>query len=301
MGYLVGPRINAGGRIGDAGLGARLLTVQDEDEASTIAATLDKLNRERQGLEAAAVETAEAEALVQIGLDDAGATIVVAGQGWHPGIVGIIAGRLREKFGRPSFAIALNAGGGGTGSGRSIPGVDLGRSVRAAVESGALAKGGGHAMAAGVTLAPNGLATFRTFIEADLRATTVQARAVDAILVDATLTAAGATSAVVGAMERGGPYGAGNPEPIFALPLHRVAEVARVGRNHVRLRLQSGDGATLDGIAFRVADEPLGRALLAARGDAMHLLGAISIDRYAGRERVRLRVLDAAPGDPSLK
>ena len=294
LGYLVGPRINAGGRIGDAALGARLLTVGNDEEAAAIATTLDALNRERQALEAAALESAQAEALAQVGLDGAGATVVVAGEGWHPGIVGIIAGRLRETFGRPAFAIALHAGG-GTGSGRSIPGVDLGRSVRAAVDAGALVKGGGHAMAAGVTLAPGGLAAFRAFLEADLRAATTEVRAADAMLVDATLTAAGATIAAHGDIERAGPYGAGNPEPVFAWPSHRLVDVARVGANHLRLRAQSGDGATLDGIAFRIADEPLGRALLAARGEPVHLAGTLGVDRYAGRERVRLRLLDAAP------
>ena len=293
LGYLVGPRINAGGRIGDAALGARLLTLRDEAEATALAAQLDQLNRERQVMEAAVLKTAEAEALAQVGLDDGGAAIVVAGEGWHPGIVGIIAGRLREKFGRPAFAVALH-GGGGTGSGRSIPGVDLGRAVRAAVEAGLLVKGGGHAMAAGITLGQGGAAAFRAFIEAEVRAVTLEARASEALLVDATLTAAGATLAATGDMERAGPYGAGSPEPVFALPGHRLVDVARVGTNHVRVTVQSDDGAKLDAIAFRAADEPLGRALLAARGEAMHLAGTLGIDRYGGRERVRMRILDAA-------
>jgi single-stranded-DNA-specific exonuclease len=295
LGYLVGPRINAGGRIGDAALGARLLTLQDEDEATAIATTLDKLNRERQAMEATALEVAEAEALLQVGLHDDGASIVVvAGEGWHPGIVGIIAGRLREKFGRPAFAIALHAGG-GTGSGRSILGVDLGRSVRAAVEAGVLVKGGGHAMAAGITLGPAGVDAFRTFIEADLRAATQDSRAGESLQIDASLTAAGATTALVADLDRAGPYGSGNAEPIFAFPSHRLVDVARVGTNHVRLRIQSGDGSTLDGIAFRIADEPLGKALLASRGERMHVAGTLAVDRYGGRERVQLRLLDAAP------
>ena len=294
LGYLVGPRINAGGRIGDAALGARLLTLTDEDEATAIAATLDRLNRERRLIEAAMLENAEAKALTQVGLDDRGASIiVVAGEDWHPGIVGIIAGRLREKFGRPSFAIALHPGG-GTGSGRSILGVDLGRSVRAAVDGGVLVKGGGHAMAAGVTLGQGGVAAFRAFIENDLAAAATEARAAEALLVDATLTAAGATPALIADLERAGPYGSGNPEPVFALPAHRVVDVAPVGKGHVRLRARSGDGVMLDAIAFRAADEPLGRALLAAGGMPMHLVGTLALDRYGGRERVRLRLLDAA-------
>jgi single-stranded-DNA-specific exonuclease len=295
LGYLVGPRINAGGRIGDAALGARLLSITDETEAAAIAATLDRLNRERRVLELETLEVAEAEALAEVGLHDEGAAIiVVGGEGWHPGIVGIIAGRLREKFGRPAFAIALS-GGGGTGSGRSILGVDLGRSVRAAVEAGVLAKGGGHAMAAGVTLGAGGLAAFRVFIEADLQAATQDARAAESLLIDATLSAAGATSALVADLDRAGPYGSGSPDPVFAFPAHRIVDAAPVGQGHVRFRAQAGDGSTLDGIAFRAAEEPLGQTLLAARGTDLHLAGTLTVDRYGGRERVKLRLLDAAP------
>ena len=298
LGYLVGPRINAGGRIGDAALGARLLTLTDEDEATAIATTLDRLNRERQAMELATLEVAEAEALAQVGLHDEGAAIVVvAGEGWHPGIVGIIAGRLREKFGRPAFAIALQAQGNdsvGTGSGRSVLGVDLGRAVRAAVDAGVLVKGGGHAMAAGVTLGPGGVAAFRAFIEAELAVAATAARAVEALAIDATLTAAGATPALVADMERAGPFGSGSPDPVFALPSHRIVDVTTVGKGHVRLRARAGDGTKLDAIAFRAAEEPLGRALLEAVGRPMHLAGTLSLDRYGGRERVQLRLVDAA-------
>ena len=295
LGYLIGPRINAGGRIGDAALGARLLTLRDESEATAIATTLDRLNRERQALEAATLELAEADALAQVGLyDDGAAIVVVAGDGWHPGIVGIIAGRLREKFGRPAFAIALHAEG-GTGSGRSVLGVDLGRGVRAAVEAGVLVKGGGHAMAAGVTLAPGGLDRFRAFIEAELQEAATDARAAEALLIDATVTAGGATPDLIADLDRAGPYGSGSSEPIFVLPSHRIVDVAEVGKGHVRLRAQAGDGSTIDGIAFRIASEPLGRALLDGRGQTMHLAGTLSLDRYGGRERVRLRLVDAAP------
>ncbi len=296
LGYLVGPRINAGGRIGDAALGARLLTLTDDDEAAAIAAQLDRLNRERQVMEQATLAVAEAEALAQVGLHDEGAAIIaVGGTDWHAGLVGIVAGRLREKFGRPAFAVALGEDGRGTGSGRSMPGVDLGRSVRAAVEAGILVKGGGHAMAAGVTLGPGGLAAFRAFVEADLATAAREARASEALDVDATLTAAGATPALLADLDRAGPFGSGSPEPVFALPAHRLVDVAEVGTGHVRLRVQAGDGATLDGIAFRTAAEPLGRALLAGRGERFHLAGTLTLDRYGGRERVRLRLVDAAP------
>ncbi len=297
LGYLVGPRINAGGRIGDAALGARLLTLGDEDEATAIAAQLDRLNRERQAMEQATLAEAEAEALAQVGLHDEGAAIIAVGAvGWHAGIVGIVAGRLREKFGRPAFAVALGEDGGGTGSGRSVPGVDLGRSVRAAVDAGVLVKGGGHAMAAGVTLGSGGLPAFRAFIEAELSAAALEARACEALDIDATLTAGGATPALLADLERAGPFGSGSPEPVFAFPGHRLVDVAEVGTGHVRLRAAAGDGTTLDGIAFRTATEPLGRALLAGRGERFHLAGTLTLDRYGGRERVRLRLVDAAPG-----
>jgi single-stranded-DNA-specific exonuclease len=291
LGFLIGPRINAGGRIGDAALGARLLTVQDEAEAARIAQDLDRLNRERQTIEAATLERAHAEALAQAGLDAAPRVIVTAGEGWHPGVVGLVASRLREKFGCPAFAVAIN-GGVATGSGRSVPGVDLGRIVRAAVEARLLVKGGGHAMAAGITLDPARLPDFRAFLEASLAGL---AFGDDALLVDAALTAAGADARLIADLERAGPFGAGNPEPVFVLPAHRLVDVAPVGTGHIRLRAQAGDGARIDGIAFRVADEPLGRALTALRGAPVHLAGSLTLDRWGGRERVQLRVLDVAP------
>lgn len=298
LGYLLGPRINAGGRIGDASLGARLLTLDDEDEAAEIAAQLDALNRERQGIERVTLEIAEAEALAQVGLRDDGAPVIVVGGGtWHPGIVGIVAGRLRERFGRPAFAVALREGG-GTGSGRSVPGVDLGRSVRAAVEAGVLAKGGGHAMAAGVTLGRGGLETFRAFVNDDLGAASQATRAQSALLVDATLAAGAANVALHADLERAGPFGSGSPEPVFAFPAHRLVDVAPVGTGHLRFRIQAQDGATLDGTLFRAAEEPLGRALQAARGSLIHAAGTLMLDRYGGRERVRLRLVDAAPFEP---
>ncbi|MDR3462784.1 MAG: single-stranded-DNA-specific exonuclease RecJ [Beijerinckiaceae bacterium] len=294
LGYLVGPRINAGGRIGDAALGAKLLGIASESEATEIAATLDRLNRERQAMEAATLEEAEAEALRQVGLQGEGASVImVAGPDWHPGIVGIIAGRLREKFGRPAFALAL-ANGSATGSGRSVVGVDLGRSVRGAVEAGILVKGGGHAMAAGITVDSARIEAFRAYLETDLAEAAARARAAEALYVDATLTAAGATPALLASLEKAGPYGAGNPEPVFVFASHRLVDAAPVGVNHIRFKIQAGDGATLEGIAFRAGGEPLGQGLLAGKGRPMHLAGTLSLDRYGGRERVKLRLLDAA-------
>jgi single-stranded-DNA-specific exonuclease len=296
LGFLIGPRINAGGRIGDAALGARLLSLQDPIEARRIAEDLDRLNRERQAIERGTLEEAEAQALSRFAADDGGAVVVVSGDGWHPGVVGLVASRLKDKFRRPAFAIAFfGAEGVGTGSGRSISGVDLGRAVRAAAEAGILIKGGGHAMAAGVTINRERIADFQAFLEDKLAAPVAARRAGEALLVDAALTAAGATPALMAALERAGPYGAGNAEPVFVFPAHRLIEVADVGVGHVRLRARSGDGACIDGIAFRAGAEPLGRALHAGRGSAMHLAGTLALDRWGGKDRVQLRLLDLAP------
>ncbi|MDB5571007.1 MAG: recJ [Hyphomicrobiales bacterium] len=293
LGFMIGPRINAGGRIGDAALGAKLLLLREDPEADRIAAELDRLNRERQSIEALAVAEAEAEALAGLGLTDEAAVIVTAAEGWHPGVVGLVASRLKERFGRPAFAVALN-GPLGTGSGRSIPGVDLGRAVRGAVEAGLLVKGGGHAMAAGLTLESEKLGALRAWFEETLGESVARARKDSALSVDAAISAGGAQVELVAAIERAGPFGSGNPEPLFVFASHTIVDVGVVGGSHVRLRLEAGDRSRIDAIAFRVAEAPLGRALLAARGERMHVAGTLSLDRWGGRERVRLRVVDAA-------
>ncbi|SFK72898.1 single-stranded-DNA-specific exonuclease RecJ [Methylocapsa palsarum] len=296
LGFLVGPRINAGGRVGDAALGARLLSLKDPLESRRVAEELDRLNRERQDLERGALEEAEANALATLGLKDQGAAVVVSGEEWHPGVVGLVAARLKEKYRRPAFAISFfGAGEFGTGSGRSIPGVDLGRAVRAAVEAGILVKGGGHAMAAGLTIGRRRVDDFRAFLEDRLARRVEDLRAGESLLIDAALTAGAASPALMAALDRAGPFGAGNAEPVFVFPAHRLLAVADVGNGHVRLRAQSGDGARIDGIAFRAGGEPLGRALHAGRGTMTHLAGTLSLDSYGGRERVRLRLLDLAP------
>ncbi len=298
LGFLVGPRINAGGRIGDAALGSRLLSLDDPVEAGRIARELDGLNRERQELERATLEEAEAQAFALLAEDDGRAAFVVADAGWHPGVVGLVASRLKEKYRRPAFAIAVDAEtGAGTGSGRSIPGVDLGGFVRAAVAAGILVKGGGHKMAAGLTLARDRISDFAAFLEEKLAEPVRAARAGDCLWIDAALTAGGATPELATSLERAGPYGAANPEPIFVLPAHRLVETHEVGQAHVRIRALAGDGSRIDGIAFRAAAEPLGRALQALRGGRVHLAGSLALDHRGGRERVELRLLDLAPAD----
>ncbi len=296
LGFLLGPRINAGGRIGRADLGVRLLLEEDPSEAARIAAELDRLNRERQQIELSTLAQAEAEALAALGLEEKGAVVVTAAEGWHPGVVGLVAARLKERYGRPAFAIALEPGGIGTGSGRSIAGVDLGRAVRRAVQDGLLIKGGGHAMAAGVTLKKDALGAFRAYLEETLATSVEAARRDTALLIDGAVAAGGFNIALADMLSRAGPYGAGNPEPLLVLPAHTLTYADPVGENHVRARFRSGDGKFVNAIAFRAKGQPLGKALLDNRGRAMHAAGNIAIDRWQGEERVQLRLADLAPG-----
>lgn len=295
LGFLLGPRINAGGRIGDAGLGARLLLTADEIEARGIAAELNRLNQERQEIERQAVIEAISQADHAL-MRDADLPVLLAGSpDWHPGIVGLVAARLKERFRRPAFALALNGEGGATGSGRSVAGVDLGRSVRAAVEAGLAVKGGGHAMAAGVTLAPGQSAAFHAFLVERLATEVAAASDSEALLIDAALSAGGANPRLLAEIDKAGPFGQGSPEPVFVFPAHRLTDVVEIGSGgHVRVKLRGGDGASVGGIAFRVAQEPLGRALFAARGESVHIAATLTLNRWGGNETAELRVLDIA-------
>jgi len=225
LGFMLGPRINAGGRIGRADLGVRLLLEGDVSEAARIAAELDRLNSERRVIEQAAEAQAEAEALASLGLEDKGAVIVTAAEGWHPGVVGLVASRLKEKFARPAFVIALEPGGIGTGSGRSISGVDLGKAVRQAVKDGLLMKGGGHAMAAGVTLRKEKLAEFRAYMESALAVDVANSRHENELFIDGAVSARAVTPEFAAILNRAGPFGAGNPEPVIALPAPQMLSV----------------------------------------------------------------------------
>lgn len=294
LGFLVGPRINAGGRIGDAALGSRLLTIDDAGKADQIAARLDELNRERQEMERLMLAEAEAEALAEYGTGEGASVIVTAHDKWHPGIVGLIAARLKEKFCRPSFAIAFDPSGRGTGSGRSIAGFDMGRMVRAAVDSKILIKGGGHAMAAGLTVERGNLGRLRAFFE-EAAAAQVSELVEDQILdIDGALGASGATFDLIDQLEKAGPYGSGHSQPVFALPFHRIVDCRYVGTNHLRLSLQAMDGARLEAMAFRAVDTDLGRFLLNARGEQVHIAGSLSADHWQGTRRIQFRVSDAA-------
>jgi single-stranded-DNA-specific exonuclease len=297
LGFMLGPRINAGGRIGRADLGVRLLLEGDVSEAARIATELDRLNTERRVIEQMAEAQAEAEALASLGLEDKGSVIVTASEGWHPGVVGLVASRLKEKFSRPAFAIALEPGGIGTGSGRSIPGVDLGKAVRQAVRDGLLMKGGGHAMAAGVTLLKERLAEFRAYMESALAQDVANSRHENELFIDGAVSARAVTAEFVTTLNRAGPFGSGNPEPVVALPSHQLVYADEVGQAHLRVRLKSGDGAIVNGVAFRSIGQKLGNALIAHRGQPLHVAGCLAVDRWQGTERVQLRVLDVAVPD----
>lgn len=296
LGFLIGPRINAGGRIGDASLGVKLLSSGDEREVVTIAGRLDELNSERQRIEIEAVEEAVATAEAEIGNGEGPPVLVLASENWHAGVVGLVASRLKDRFERPAFAIALRRDGTGTGSGRSLPGVDLGSAVIKAVEDGLIPKGGGHAMAAGISLTQSQIGPFRAFLDEALRDAVAEARTRTALRIDAAITARAASTDFVHLIEKAGPFGSGNATPIFAFPAHKVKFADVVGKGgHVRFTLVANDGARLKAIAFRAADTPLGQLLLDARDNrSVHICGTIGIDHWQGREQVQLRVIDAA-------
>ena len=292
LGFALGPRINAGGRVGRADLGVRLLTTQDPAEARTIAAELDRLNEERRQIEGGVQEAAEALCAGDRRI------AVVAGQGWHAGVIGIVAGRLKEKLGRPAIVIALDDLGVGKGSGRSIPGIDLGGAVLAAKDAGLLVAGGGHAMAAGLTIAADRIAEFADFLEARLADAVDVARGDRALLVDAVLAPGGVNPALVEAMDVGGPYGMGWPAPRIAAGPVRIVKADIVGNGHVRTIVVGDDGRSLKAMAFRAADTALGQALLgAAPHRRLWLAGRARIDDWASRPAAELHLDDAAWAD----
>ncbi len=291
LGFVFGPRINAGGRVGRCGLGVDLLTATDAATAEEFALALDLHNRERQAIEKLILDEATALAEQQ----DNAPFLFVAGEGWHPGVVGIVAGRLKDRFNKPAFVAGFE-GGLGRGSARSVPGADIGSMVRAAREAGVVESGGGHAMAAGFTLRPDQTEPFRRFLAEAFAAGTGVSEEAAALQVEAMIAPSGATTSLVRDIARAGPFGAGNPEPILAVPDAKVAFADLVGQGHVRMRLIGGDGARLDAIAFRVADTALGRSLLGARGQRIHAAGRLRADAWNGNERVQLHLEDAAPG-----
>jgi single-stranded-DNA-specific exonuclease len=295
LGFLLGPRINAGGRIGDAALGSRLLSTNDPEEAGRIALELDRLNRERQTLEQITLQQAEEGVREAQAIHGERPVIIAGSADWHPGVVGLVAARLKERFRKPAIAIAWDADmGQGVASCRSIPGVDIGRAIKAAAEAGIIIKGGGHAMAAGLTLASEKLPALQEFLDARLGADITVASATNELRVDAALTAGGLTIELFNDIARAAPFGQGNSEPMIVLPSHTLLDVSPIGTEHLRFRVRSGDGATAQGIVFRAQGQPLGDALLSRKGKSVHLAGNLQLDRWGGRERVDLRLVDIA-------
>lgn len=295
LGFMLGPRINAGGRIGNAALGSELLATDDPALAEKIAAELDRLNSERQAVEAVMLEEAVAMADPVFSGGGDPPVLITHNPGWHPGVVGLIASRLKERFMRPAFAIADGPSGFGVGSGRSIPGVDLGRVVRKAVEAGILAKGGGHPMAAGITVAMNRLGAFEEFVEDAIRSDVAKATRTERDLkIDAVATAEGANAETIELLERAGPYGAGHPSPLLAFPAHRITYADTVGGSHIRVGLATDTGLSLKGMAFRAHDTPLGNRLLARNGEPLHVAGILSLDHWQGQARPTLKIVDVA-------
>lgn len=298
LAFLLGPRINAGGRIGDAALGSKLLATDDPVEAGTIAETLDRLNQERQAMETEMLAEARAEADAEIGAGPGPAVLVTANTTWHPGIVGLLASRLKDHARRPAFAIAFNGNGIGTGSGRSVSGFDLGRLVREAVEAGLLVKGGGHAMAAGITVERAKLGELRAFFEQRAAADVFRLQDEESLKIDGALAAEGATLNLVDALEKAGPFGAGHVAPVFVLPRHRIADVRLVGTAHIRVDLRSESGGRLQGIAFRAAETPIGDFLFRNRDRTVHVAGSISVNHWNGSRTAQFRIIDAALAGP---
>lgn len=294
FGFLLGPRINAGGRIGDPALGARLLTCQSLEEANGIADKLNQLNQERQAMEAEQLLQAEADIeIMKNGLEQP-KVIVVANANWHPGIVGIVAARLKEKFNCPAFAIALKPDGTGVGSGRSISGINLGEIVREAVDLGLLVKGGGHAMAAGITILESKVSEFLIWLENKISKTVDDLRADRSITIDGMISASGATKDLVDLIDQAGPFGSGNPTPIFALPSHRLVDVREVGNGHLSMTLMNSDGTRIKAIAFRSVGTALGDFLTGNLGQTIHVAGNLNLNYWNGSVSTQLRVVDAA-------
>ena len=292
LGFVLGPRVNAGGRVGVADLGARLLATDDPALGAQWAQQLDGYNRERREIEAQTL--AAAIELVERRNSASPVLVFAAADGWHPGVIGIVAARLRERYGRPACVVAL-ADGIGRGSGRSVPGLALGSAVIAARQAGLLINGGGHAMAAGFTVAADRLVELEGFLAARLGDGLDRATLVPELRIDAALSAAAAQCGLIAQLDGLAPFGSANPEPRFAFPAVRAGFVEPVGTGHLRLRLADATGAgALNAIAFRAADTPLGRLLVAAKGRAIHLAGHLRRDAWRGGDAVQLVVDDAA-------
>ncbi|WP_298744416.1 single-stranded-DNA-specific exonuclease RecJ [uncultured Brevundimonas sp.] len=297
-GFILGPRINAGGRIGRSDLGARLLSTDDPDEAQALARELDALNLARREVERQVTDQATRMVEATGAHADGSAVVVIEGADWHPGVVGIVAGRLRERWRKPVVVIGVDAVNGvGKGSGRSQPGMNLGRAVQAAWEAGVLMAGGGHAMAAGLTVKADDIGRLRDFLNARMAGEQAAAEALDGVEIDALIEPGAATRALFEQFEQLAPFGPANPEPLFALEHVAVREPAAMNGGHVRCRLVGADGASVKAVAWRCADLPSGKALLAGQG-GLSVAGRLRADDWNGRRGVQFEIEDVA--DPRM-
>ncbi len=299
LGFILGPRINAGGRVGASSLGARLLATEDEIEARGIAAKLEALNAERRAIEERMLAEAFASADASLAGDPTRPLLFLAAEGWHKGLLGLIAGRIAERFRLPTFVSALEPDGFAVGSARSIASVDLGAVVRAAVHEGLLVKGGGHAMAAGFKLERRKHDALVDFLHEHLARPVAQAASLRHLAIDGALSAGGANQELMHLLDRAGPYGPGHPEPRFVFPAHRLRRVRVMKDVHIRCTLHAADGTRLEACAFRVADTPLGDLLLKGEGLPLHVAGHLRRSSWQGRESVELMIEDAA--DPAAR
>lgn len=295
LGFVLGPRLNAAGRIGSAMDGLALLTSQDRGGAMQLAQSLEEMNKKRQSIELATVDRAIEQAEAMMGKRAKLPVLVVAGEGWHPGVLGLVASRLKDRFEKPAFAIGLpKDGSAASGSARSTAGVNLGAAVQAAVAAGVAIKGGGHAMAAGITLEQARLGDLRAFLEDKLGAEVDAAVSVDSLTIDAAIAASGASTRFIEDLDRAGPFGQGNPSPVFALPAHKVVYAARAGADHVRCTLVQSDGTRLKAIAFRAMGTELGEVLLSERQMPLHIAGRLTINDWGGKRDGQVFIDDVA-------
>lgn len=294
LGFILGPRINAGGRVGASELGARLLACDDDIEARSLAAKLEQLNGERRAIEERMQEEAFALAEASRERSPERPFVFVAAEGWHKGLLGLVASRMAERFRLPAFAAAWEPDGTGTGSARSIASVDLGEIVRRARHAGLLDRGGGHAMAAGFGLVRAKYDALLGFLAEGLAAPVARAATARILAVDGALVAGGANLVLLDLLDRAGPYGAGHPEPRFVFPWHRLARLRATNGGHLRCSLQASDGHRIEACAFRVADTPLGKLMQESEGANLHVAGHLRRNCYEGRESVELMIEDAA-------
>jgi single-stranded-DNA-specific exonuclease len=294
LGFVLGPRLNAAGRIGHADLALELLTTRDKGRANQLSQELEQLNRQRQAIELRVVDAAAIQAEAALGKEHRSSVIVVTNDAWHPGVVGLAAARLKERYQLPSFVLASNPKSGlASGSGRSIAGVDIGSATRAALEAGVIVKGGGHAMAAGLTVEIAKLAELRSFLEEKL-GSEVSNAAENSLAIDGALTASGATLDLIELLEQAGPYGSAHPAPVFAFPAHKVVYADPAGSDHIRCTLASADGTRIKAIAFRAMGTELGEVLLTERKLPLHFAGRLTIDEWGTKRVPSLQIEDIA-------